>query len=73
MTPRFCNFHQWWTDGLCEPGKRPLDRHDLTQRMADIDNKLNDEEERRSLGFHGIAALRAERLTLDYLRDTVMP
>ena len=71
MTPTYCMFHRHWTDGRCLAGKRNLDRHDLTLRLAAIESILSEEEERQSRGYEGVSALEAERLYLEHLRDTV--
>jgi len=71
IEPKFCSYHQHWTNGSCAAGKRSLNRNDLTVRICDIDAMLADPETVQSNGFAHNAELRAEQVSLEYLRDAV--
>lgn len=71
MTPKYCGFHKHWTDGDCYTGKRELTRHDVTQRLADIDFMLADNEGAASRGYYANKSLEGERAMLLAMRQAI--
>lgn len=71
MQPTYCPYHQHFTDGNCQAGRRSLNRNDLSIRIRDIDAMLDDDESAQSRGYLANMALLAEKAQLDFLRSVL--
>lgn len=71
MQPTYCSYHQHFTDGPCQAGRRSLTRHDLFIRIKDIDALLDDDEGAQSRGYVANLALQAEKAQLQVLLNAL--